>query len=209
MSNEITLAEPEAKIKEISKDLAVMTKKSEKLIIKTEKDLQKGTDSIVKLKVRINRIKELKKEYTTPFRKALKKLDELFNGPLRAYEAIEVVVKRSISDYVLKQEKIAQAAEEKAQKKLEEKNKKAEKAGEEIDYTPAPVADRPETTLRAKEGGTVSNVKVWKFEITDETKVPQAFLKVDEIKIRTAVRAGTREIPGIRIFQDIEVKVRT
>jgi hypothetical protein len=50
--------------------------------------------------------------------------------------------------------------------------------------------------------------KVWTFEITDETLVPRAYLCLDEKKIREAVTAGTRDIPGVRIFQDSKLSIR-
>lgn len=49
--------------------------------------------------------------------------------------------------------------------------------------------------------------KVWTFEVEDLSKVPAtmngfALLKLDETMVRTLIRAGIRDIPGIRIFQD-------
>lgn len=40
------------------------------------------------------------------------------------------------------------------------------------------------------------------FEIIDKAQIPLEFLKVDETAIRNAIRAGEREISGVKIFQN-------
>lgn len=49
---------------------------------------------------------------------------------------------------------------------------------------------------------------VWKFEVTDPAAVPREFLCVDEKLIRAAVNGGARDIPGVRIYDDVQVTVR-
>lgn len=41
-----------------------------------------------------------------------------------------------------------------------------------------------------------------KFEVTDESLIPDAFWSVDEKKIGAAVKAGAKEIPGVRIWTE-------
>lgn len=50
--------------------------------------------------------------------------------------------------------------------------------------------------------------KVWTFTLKDESQVPREYLVVDEKKIREAIRAGVREIPGVEIFQDTQIAIR-
>lgn len=50
--------------------------------------------------------------------------------------------------------------------------------------------------------------KVWTHDIEDESKIPREYMTVDVKRIRDAVRAGLREIPGVRIFQDIQTSFR-
>ncbi|TET23384.1 MAG: hypothetical protein E3J78_02315 [Candidatus Cloacimonadota bacterium] len=58
---------------------------------------------------------------------------------------------------------------------------------------------RPDTL---KETDTTQTRKVWKFEITDPTRVPREYMTINEAKIRNVVRSGIREIPGVRIYQE-------
>lgn len=62
---------------------------------------------------------------------------------------------------------------------------------------------------RAVEDHRVSNTsRVWVFDVVDANAVPREYLVVDEKKIRAAVRAGAREIPGVKIYQDVKVSIR-
>lgn len=55
----------------------------------------------------------------------------------------------------------------------------------------------------------VKNVaKVWTFEIVDPMNVPSQYCVPDPKLIRKAVRDGVREILGVRIFQDMQVRIR-
>ena len=103
----------------------------------------------------------------------------------------------------------AQAAEEAARAaeaaaaQLDEA-KLAERTLDALPNLPAPVPVVPEA--RKIEG--IQTRKVWDFDVLDPAAVPREFLKVDEVAIRAAVRAGTREIPGVRIEQKTQAAVR-
>lgn len=59
-------------------------------------------------------------------------------------------------------------------------------------------------------GGTLFGRKVWKWETLDVSKVPDAYVQrlVDPTKVDLAVDNGVREIPGLRIFEDVEMTSR-
>ncbi len=50
--------------------------------------------------------------------------------------------------------------------------------------------------------------KRWVFEIENVGMVPREYLQVDEKKIREAITAGVRDIPGVRIYQDESITLR-
>ncbi len=50
--------------------------------------------------------------------------------------------------------------------------------------------------------------KRWTFEVTDPELVPRQYLHPDASKIQEAVKTGTRDIPGIRIFQTTGLSIR-
>lgn len=89
---------------------------------------------------------------------------------------------------------------------------KAAETGKPVEIpAPAPVVVAP--VAEASRGvktdyGTTTVRKVWRFEITDATRVPRNFLSVDEQAIRRAVADGAREIEGVRIYQEEQLSVR-
>ena len=54
-------------------------------------------------------------------------------------------------------------------------------------------------------------VRRWKFEILDARKIPVDFMKIDEVKIGSYVRAMKEKakIPGVRIFFEDDITART
>lgn len=125
-----------------------------------------------------------------------------------------------------------QAARERAAAEEQERNRQAEAmraydAGEPLEAvaeiaTPEPVdllsvqtaPVRQQPVLGAVKtsrtsGATVSMVRSWEFEVTDPNAVPREFLTVDSTAIAAAVKAGTREIAGVRIYEVERARART
>lgn len=50
--------------------------------------------------------------------------------------------------------------------------------------------------------------KRWTFEVQDINQIPREYTQVDEKKIREAIAAGERNIPGVRIYQDESITLR-
>lgn len=64
---------------------------------------------------------------------------------------------------------------------------------------PAPSAIVPKT-VKTEDGSGVTFREDWDFEVVDANAVPREHMMPDEVKIRKLVRAGLRNIPGLRIF---------
>lgn len=113
-------------------------------------------------------------------------------------------------------EKLAQEArdeEERAQAEelREQSEREAEEARQrqEAIATAPPPAPLPKAEVEPAAAPTgVQMKKVWKATVVDVGAVPREYLEVDEVKIRAAVRAGVREIPGVRIEQVDQMAVR-
>ncbi len=71
------------------------------------------------------------------------------------------------------------------------------------------VAPATPPPTRAGTLGAATTRKVWAFEVVDPARVPRAYLCVDTTAILAAVRAGVREIEGVRIFQREEIAGRS
>ncbi len=64
-----------------------------------------------------------------------------------------------------------------------------------------PIVPRESNVTRSESGVAAYQRKTWTFEITDETQIPREYLKVDDSKIRDAIKMGVREVPGLKIFE--------
>jgi hypothetical protein len=137
----------------------------------------------------------------------VKKINDLFKTLAAPLLEADALIRRKVSDYRFAQAEIARKEQDRLNKLAAQQQarlaKKAEKRGVEAPKIVAPVVPPPPTRV-----GNLSTRKVWKFTVTDETKVPREYLVVDETKIRKFVAAGVREIPGVNIYQEEETVIR-
>jgi hypothetical protein len=68
------------------------------------------------------------------------------------------------------------------------------------------VPEAPKTL--SNEYAVASKKIVWEFEVSDEASIPREYLSVDEKKIKEAVKAGIREIPGVKIWEGSTMTIR-
>ena len=104
------------------------------------------------------------------------------------------------------------ALEEKAEEERQAALKRAEEDAAKIAIV-APTVVQPVVQeaprVTRTELGSASQRKVWTFEVVNEAEVPREYLMVDEKKVRDSVRMGTRNIEGIRIFEEVTTVFRT
>ena len=124
--------------------------------------------------------------FTLPFRKDL--------------EAIEAQVKRKLGDYGFLKEQARRIAEEAARKA----------ANVEPVQLPTPVIPKQSAPVRT-ESGTTSYVSQWTYEVEDVSKIPARYLLSDptnKAAVNESIRAGVREIPGLKIFERMVTRTR-
>ena len=167
-------------------------------------------------------------KYVKPMKDSIKAIDEKLQEPIKLLEKVEVIVRETLNTYLAEvnrreQERLAlekKKAEEEALRKMEELEKTKSQAGEYDEVTQKAIertVDHEQnkiveaTTKQEKinlstNGASVS--MVWDFEIIDKAQIPLEFLKVDETAIRNAIRAGQRDINGVKIFQKPQLSLR-
>jgi len=58
-------------------------------------------------------------------------------------------------------------------------------------------------------GGALTALKDnWVAELVDITKVPTAYLQLNDSVVKAAIKSGVRDIPGLRIFNDTKAMIR-
>lgn len=201
---------PDQKLEEISKDLTVIEQEADTYIIQTPNDVGLATNFLVKVKEQAKNIEKIRKFFVDPLNKQVKEINGLFNPKIEILEGVESKVKRLIGNYAMEQEKIRRDEERKLQeahaKEMAKLEKKADKKGEEFIPTVAPTIQEAPKTIQSEIGKTTT-IKVWKFEILDNQKVPREFCEPVDSLIRNAVKNGIREIEGVRIYEDVQVKI--
>ena len=127
-------------------------------------------------------------------------------------DAIVRTGKKKLGAYQYQKELQRREAEKKAQDEVdriqEEMDAKAKKAGVEPVKMPTIVAPRKADPVRT-ESGSASTRMVWKWKIDDAKQVPRNYLMVDFKAVEQALKAGIREIRGISIFEEADVRIRT
>lgn len=127
-------------------------------------------------------------------------------------EGITKSVKKKIGDYeyqkILKQREDEKKIKEAAAKAQAELDKQAKEKGVESVKLPEMKVPKKKDPIRT-EVGTASTRMVWDFEIEDAEKVPDNYKVIDEKKIKNAIAAGIRDIPGVKIVERPSVSVRT
>lgn len=95
-----------------------------------------------------------------------------------------------------------------AKPKKEEAKKKAEP--EELpELAPDPEPVEKEELAVKSDAGTTYTQKRWTYKEVDLSKVPREYLKLDSKAVNAAIKAGTHKIPGLEIFEEETLAVRT
>jgi hypothetical protein len=90
-----------------------------------------------------------------------------------------------------------------------ELDRDAKKAGVAKVTLPPPVIKREEKTATQTTEGKTSVSYKWNFKVVDADKVPREYCSPDTGKLRDAVKAGMRNIDGVAITKDAQVRVYT
>lgn len=174
------------------------------------------------LKKMLDTIEDRRKFYTVPLNDILKGINQKAKDISAPILGADSTVRRKLVGYQQDQERKAREAEEirrreqaERQAEIERLNRKAEEAKktatkEKYEEKIAEVAAQaftPEVKVESTVGG-VSFKKRWTFEVMEPMAIPRKYLAPDEKAIRTAVRDGERDIPGVRIFQETDTSVR-
>lgn len=160
-----------------------------------EKEYEEATEL---LKVTKGKIKLLDQERTLavkPMNDQVKEINNWFKKPLDKLKSIETVLKTMLGEYQIRQ-------------RQEQERLLAAAAAKETNHAEAQllVLEAAKKTAPAVAG--VSVREVWKWDLADEAQVPHEYYSIDPSKIDAAVKAGARDIPGIRIYKDTRVAVR-
>ncbi len=164
-------------------------------------------DAAELLKVVKHKFKVLDEERTVsvkPLNDEVKEINAWFKPALDRLKECEGELKKIMGAYSLRKQ-------EEQQRLLAEASKAAEAA---LVTATDPQANvmalvQQATAAQAPKVAGVSVSKVWKWELLDPAQVPAEYWSIDPAKLDAAVKAGARDIPGVRVYEDARVIARS
>ena len=176
-------------------------------------------------------IKALRQRIAETFDPHIKRANEAHRALCRGKQEAEaplleaeLIIKRGLVAFDDAQERIRREEERRRQEeaqKEEEARRVAEAAALETEALqtgdaslldqamelidmPAPVAIIAPVEKQTPKVAGVSYRENWRFRITDATRIPREYLKVDEVKLGAVIRAmkGAATIPGVEVYAE-------
>ena len=159
------------------------------------------------------KIEAKRKELVGPHNDYVRSVNRFAKQFTESLRKIEADLKAKIGAHVRRQELERRKREAEMRRRQEEIERKlkadAKKAGVKMpDMPPPPVVNRKPETVRTENA--VQSVRMeWTFSVENFAEVPRRYMMVDEKSIRSAIKAGIRDIPGLKIYEAPIVSVRT
>jgi hypothetical protein len=137
--------------------------------------------------------------YLVGAKRLLKELDEKRKEVIKQPDKFVRAVNKAVRVYKKQLEKIVSTAGEKIAFYETEKRKAQEKAIEKVEDDLKPILPE-KTKIETAGGGSVTiDYDNWHYILIDITQVPIEYMTLDEKKIKKAIDAGVRKIPGLDI----------
>lgn len=164
------------------------------------------------IKKLIRKIEDARKEYVGPFNAHVKEVNALAGEIRFPLERGEKELKKKLNSFAAQLELQRRKAEEEARRQAameqERLNQEAAEAGVEAPIVPE-IVDPEEPSAVKTAAGTAFMQSRWTFELDNLADVPAEYLMLDEKKVRAAIKAGIRHIPGLKIFEQKNIAIRS
>lgn len=195
------------KIEEVDKKVKALAKiETPTREIKTQDEYDRVAKTLLDIKAFKQRINDVFKPMLAAAKATTKAIDTEYKKHIEPVEALDEKLRLVSSAWITKQEAKRIAEQEKLDKKrdakiakIEQKNAEREAKGLEVkdDFVPVVQAEAVQTSG-------ISFRKVYRFEIIDESLIPDDYFIVDEVAIGKAVREAKGEItiPGVKVIID-------
>lgn len=173
-------------------------------------------------------IKKLEKEKCAPHKAEIDAIKAVFAKPLELLATAQQIAREKLNAYLMAERKIAEDnarrefadRQKEAQKELRKLDRK-EKTTDKYDIATAnalresiadkrqDIIDKATAPIEINQSGENASVRmVWAFDIKDIAQIPSEYLVLNEKAVREAIKAGVREIPGLKIYQKPTVAIK-
>jgi len=158
-------------------------------------------------------IETRRQEWVKPLNDSVREINARFKHMLDPLDQAVSIVKDKMLAYQREAQRQAQEEQERLQCEADAARTKLLEAMPEGQVLPGPwevptvIPIAPRKTR--VDQGTVYTVQEWTYEVVNESEVPKEYWMLDRVKLARVVRAGIRNILGIRVFQRESIAVRT
>lgn len=202
-------------------DVSTFVEPAMHVAVGSDGDLMIATASAKQVKALQKAIEAKRVELTAPLLAEKKRIDDYAKSIAMPLDKAESHLKKEMIVWDAKLAAVRKAERERieaeqraARQKLEDERISAQLFG-----TPNPSEDHEEAAfaahvqaeqeLKAVDNNRVKGVsRVWVFDVEDADLLPRRYLIQNDIMIRNDVKAGVREIPGVRIYEESRMSVR-
>lgn len=186
-----------------------MVEWAHKRTIATNEDVKDATNDLSLIANAKKAIEEKRKEYVDPLNAEVKEINAFFKQLSEPVGEADQITRRKVLDYNAEVERQRQEAEAIEQQKLELARRETELKGEHtVDLSPVEAPEATPDMVRT-DVGSASKMTIRRWEVEDMSQVPVEFLLVDAGKVTKLVKAGIGAIPGIRIWEEPTLQVRS
>lgn len=196
-----------------------MIEQAERAEIVDAASAEKGADLAKWFRVLFKKFEEERTALVKPLNDHVKMINARFKKTTSKLEQGQAIIDEKLLRWNRAEEERRKREADEARKKaeeealakavaLEEAGKADEASAVVNDAASAPAPVQAIGPVRGDLGSVASVRKIWTFEVVDVAKVPAEYVEVKSTAVNAAIRAGVREIPGLRIFEKDSIAVR-
>lgn len=194
----------------------------------TRSDFDTASEWLKKVVTVEKELKAKEKEKIAPLKEDIDAIKSVFKKPLELLANAQQIARDKLNAYLTAERLIE---EERMRKEQIEKQKAAEKELRKLDRADAKADKYDEATaaairesnqdkreeiiaaaakpMKINQSGEHSTVRlIWDFEVMDMKKIPVEFLEVNNAAVRAAIKAGRRDIEGLKIYQKPSIAIK-
>jgi len=207
---EITVTPELAKMQQL---VPTLIDRAEAFEVDSDITYEKGSQVLAYLKSQSTYLDTLRKHFKQPILESGRRIDKFFKELTNpAKEAIEIVNDKMGVWWRIKEEErrkaeaLARIAERDRMKaEMERERIKADMEAEGVEVVEEDLPPVPEAVIVPEViQASATNVrKTWTWTVMDEKKIPRIYLMLDEKAVRQSIRDGIRDIPGLKIYEEV------
>jgi len=173
---------------------SALVETAELLTVENSNDETKAYGILKNIKSQLSAIEVKRKVITGPLNQSLHNTNDMFRRLSAPLVIADSILRNRIIEFRKKEEEKVAKEQVKREKIQEAHRQQGHQTHELVPIT----ADTGDATVQ----------KRWTYEVIDLSKVPHKFLQIDAVQVRIAIDDGIRDIPGLRIYQEMSVSVR-